>query len=69
MLREKNHKSHTRWADLGVSRTDGDGTGPWHNFAEKYLVQTEKLIASHPKLTLAAALSVGLAVGWIVKRK
>lgn len=45
-------------------------TGPEvAEIAQNWLRQTEKAVKEHPGLALTAAVAIGVALGWIVKRK
>ena len=41
----------------------------WGQMAKAWEKDLENFMGDHPKLTLAAAATVGLLVGWMVKRK
>jgi ElaB/YqjD/DUF883 family membrane-anchored ribosome-binding protein len=41
----------------------------WREKAKSWEQQLEYFMGDHPKLTLAAAATVGLLLGWMVKRK
>jgi ElaB/YqjD/DUF883 family membrane-anchored ribosome-binding protein len=41
----------------------------WRETAKTWEQQLETFMGDHPKLTLAAAATVGLLLGWMVKRK
>ena len=41
----------------------------WRETAKSWEQQLEHFMGDHPKLTLAAAATVGLLLGWMVKRK
>jgi hypothetical protein len=41
----------------------------WRETAKSWEQQLENFMGDHPKLTLAAAATVGLLLGWMVKRK
>jgi ElaB/YqjD/DUF883 family membrane-anchored ribosome-binding protein len=37
--------------------------------AKSWEYSFENLLAEHPKVTIAAAAAIGIALGWLVKRK
>jgi ElaB/YqjD/DUF883 family membrane-anchored ribosome-binding protein len=41
----------------------------WRETAKSWEQHLEHFMGDHPKLTLAAAATVGLLLGWMVKRK
>jgi ElaB/YqjD/DUF883 family membrane-anchored ribosome-binding protein len=41
----------------------------WRETAKSWEQHLENFMGDHPKLTLAAAATVGLLLGWMVKRK
>ena len=41
----------------------------WSKMAKSWEGSLEDFMADHPKLTVAAAATVGLVLGWMVKRK
>jgi hypothetical protein len=41
----------------------------WRETAKSWEEQIENFMGDHPKLTLAAAATIGLLLGWMVKRK
>jgi hypothetical protein len=41
----------------------------WRGTAKAWEQQLENFMGDHPKLTLAAAATIGLMLGWMVKRK
>jgi hypothetical protein len=41
----------------------------WSETAKSWEQHLEHFMGDHPKLTLAAAATVGLLLGWMVKRK
>lgn len=41
----------------------------WRETAKSWEEQIEDFMGDHPKLTLAAAASIGVLLGWMVKRK
>jgi ElaB/YqjD/DUF883 family membrane-anchored ribosome-binding protein len=47
----------------------GHEESSWRETAKTWEQQLENFMGDHPKLTLAAAATVGLLVGWMVKRK
>jgi ElaB/YqjD/DUF883 family membrane-anchored ribosome-binding protein len=42
---------------------------PWSNKARRAENTLEDLLVKHPRIAIAAAAAVGIAVGWIVKRR
>jgi ElaB/YqjD/DUF883 family membrane-anchored ribosome-binding protein len=41
----------------------------WKDTAKSWEENLENFMGDHPKLTLAAAATIGLVLGWLVKRK
>ena len=41
----------------------------WSETAKSWEENLENFMGDHPKLTLAAAATIGLLLGWLVKRK
>jgi len=44
-------------------------TASWGNRAKTWENDLEGLLRKHPRIAIAAAAAVGIALGWIVKRK
>jgi hypothetical protein len=42
---------------------------PWSETAGSWEESLENFMGDHPKVTLAAAATIGLLLGWMVKRK
>ena len=42
---------------------------PWRKKAKSWERSLEGVLAEHPKMAIAAAAAIGIALGWIVKRK
>ena len=41
----------------------------WSEMAKSWEEELENVMADHPKLTLLAAATIGLLLGWVVKRR
>jgi hypothetical protein len=41
----------------------------WREMAKSWEENLENFMGDHPKLTLTAAATIGLLLGWVVKRK
>ena len=41
----------------------------WSEMANTWEERFQNYLSDHPKLTVAAAAAIGLALGWMVKRK
>ncbi len=41
----------------------------WSEAAQSWEERIQDFLGEHPKLTIAAAVALGLALGWMVKRK
>ena len=58
---------------MAAKRSCGDGGsargGAWNKQARVWEGSLEDLLRKHPRVAIAAAAAVGLALGWIVKRK
>ena len=48
---------------------DGGKDATWSDTAKSWEENLETILRDHPKLAIAAATVVGLALGWLVKRK
>jgi len=58
------------WPQAEAAEAQSEVRGrPWSNRAKSWERSLEDLLAEHPKLAIAAAAAVGIALGWIVKRK
>jgi len=42
---------------------------PWRKKAKSWERGLEGILAEHPKMAIVAAAAIGVALGWIVKRK
>jgi ElaB/YqjD/DUF883 family membrane-anchored ribosome-binding protein len=59
-----------RWSETPEAYTPPQGSEEtWRERARSWEHQLENFMGDHPKLTLAAAATVGLLLGWMVKRK
>jgi len=47
----------------------GRDAASWSNRAKTWENDLESLLRKHPRVAIAAAAAVGIALGWIVKRK
>ncbi len=50
-------------------RNEAAAESPWKEQAKEALAQTGAIIATHPVAALSAAIVVGMAIGWWVKRR
>jgi ElaB/YqjD/DUF883 family membrane-anchored ribosome-binding protein len=57
------------WPETMVAHTSEDDDSTWSGAAKSWEHTIECFMGDHPKLTLAAAATVGLLLGWMVKRK
>lgn len=46
-----------------------DEAQPWTTTIQPWVERLEEIVGQHPRATLAAAATVGIFLGWLVKRK
>ncbi|HVT30402.1 MAG TPA: hypothetical protein VHE81_20495 [Lacipirellulaceae bacterium] len=56
------------WPKSGVARTEV-GTPTWGEKLKDWERSFEEALAEHSKIAIVAAVALGLAIGWVVKRK
>jgi hypothetical protein len=57
------------WPRSMQEASDESPPDSWSGRAKTWEHELERCMGEHPKATLAAAVMVGLFVGWLVKRK
>jgi len=58
------------WPSSMATETDDAGKeATWSDTAKSWEENVETILKDHPKLAIAAATAIGLALGWLVKRK
>ncbi len=56
------------WAKSGEATTEG-GKPSWSETIKSWEQGVEGALVEHSKIAIVAAVALGLAIGWVVKRK